>query len=59
MLTQQLLSPYQLSDCNMHVGNFAHGSLGHAIEHEQVMGRHMTFNVQYKINKGGPCGISE
>ena len=33
-------------ECNMHVGNFAHGSLGHAIEHEQAKGSHMSFNVQ-------------
>ena len=43
----------------MHVDNFADGSLGHAIEHEQVMGSHMAFNVQYEINKGRPSGICE
>ena len=26
--------------------NFAHGTLGHAIEHGQVKGSHMTVNVQ-------------
>ena len=28
--------------------NFAHGTLGHAIEHGQVKGSHMTLNVQHK-----------
>ena len=31
----------------MHVGNFAHGSSGHAIEHGQVVKNQMAFNVQY------------
>ena len=30
----------------MHVGNFAHGPLSHAIEHGQVMSSHMAFNIQ-------------
>ena len=41
----------------MHVGKFAHGSLGHVIEHGHIMGSHMAFNVQYRINKGRPCGM--
>ena len=28
--------------------NFAHGTLGHAIEHGQVKGSHMTLNVQHE-----------
>ena len=28
--------------------NFAHGTLGHAIEHGQVKGSHTTLNVQHK-----------
>ena len=28
--------------------NFAPGTLGHAIEHGQVMGSHMTLNVQHE-----------
>ena len=28
--------------------NFAHGTLGHVIEHGQVKGSHMTFNVQHE-----------
>ena len=32
----------QLQECNMQVG-----TLGHAIEHGQVMGSHMALNVQY------------
>ena len=28
--------------------NFAHGTLGHAIEHGQVQGSHMTLNVQHE-----------
>ena len=28
--------------------NFAHGTLGHATEHGQVMGSHMTLNVQHE-----------
>ena len=43
----------------MHVGNFIHGSLGHAIEHGQVMGSHIAFNVQYLITKGRACGMRE
>ena len=35
-----------LQEGNMHVGNFKHGSLGHAIENGQVKGSHMPFNVQ-------------
>ena len=31
----------------MHVGNFAYGSLSHAVEHGQVLGSHMALNVQY------------
>ena len=31
----------------MYVGNLVHGTLGHAIEHGQVIGSHMAFNVQY------------
>ena len=31
----------------MHIGSFAHVSLGHAIEHGQVIGSHMTFNIQF------------
>ena len=27
--------------------NFAHGTLGHAIEHGKVKGSHMTLNIQY------------
>ena len=27
--------------------NFAHGTLGYAIEHGQVKGSHMTLNVQH------------
>ena len=27
--------------------NFAHGTLGHAIEHGKVKGSHMTLNVQH------------
>ena len=30
--------------------NLAHGSLGLAIEHGQVKGSHMAFNVQHKFN---------
>ena len=33
--------------CGM-VNNFAHGTLGHAIEHGQVKGSHMTLNVQHE-----------
>ena len=29
--------------------NFAHGTLGHAFEHGQVKGSHMTLNVQHEI----------
>ena len=29
--------------------NLAHGSLGHAIEHQQVKGSHMALNVPHKI----------
>ena len=28
--------------------NFAHGTLGHAIEHGQIKGSHMTLNVQHE-----------
>ena len=28
--------------------NFAHGTLGHAIEHGQVKGSHMTLNIQHE-----------
>ena len=28
--------------------NFAHGTLGHATEHGQVNGSHLTLNVQHK-----------
>ena len=28
--------------------NFAHGTLGHVIEHGQVKGSHMTLNVQHE-----------
>ena len=28
--------------------NLAHGTLGHAIEHGQVKGSHMTLNVQHE-----------
>ena len=28
--------------------NFAHGTLGHAIEHGQVKGSHLTLNVQHE-----------
>ena len=39
--------------------NFAHGTLGHAIEHGQVKGSHMTLNVQHEslfnYNRGPPC----
>ena len=42
-----------LHECNIHVSNLSHGSLGHAIEHGQVMGNHMAFNVHYQINKWG------
>ena len=28
--------------------NFAHGTLGHAIEHGQVKGSHITLNVQHE-----------
>ena len=55
------LSPSQLRTCYtnstkvesmsphkgiMHVVNYAHSSLGHSTEHEQVNGSHMSFNVQ-------------
>ena len=30
------------------VNNFAHGTLGHAIEHGQVKTSHMTLNVQHE-----------
>ena len=56
------LSPGKLSTCHPspcmssmpHVTwskvkyNFAHGTLGHAIEHGKVKGSHMTFNVQHE-----------
>ena len=32
------MSPYPLSEQNMHMVNLAHGSLDHATEHGQVMG---------------------
>ena len=32
------------------LNNFAHGPLGHAIEHGQVKGSHMAFNVQHEYN---------
>ena len=28
--------------------NFAHGTLGHAIEHAQIKDSHMTLNVQHE-----------
>ena len=36
-----------LHEGNMHVYDFAHGSLGHAIEHGQVIGSFMAFSVSY------------
>ena len=41
-----------LYECNIHMGNVAHGSLGHAIEKGQVMGSHVAFSIQYEINGG-------
>ena len=35
-----------LYEGDKNVGNFAHGSLGLAIEHGKVMGSHMSLNVQ-------------
>ena len=34
----------------MEENNIANGSLGHAIEHGEVKGSHMAFNVWHKIN---------
>ena len=42
----------------MHVGKFAHDSLGHAIEHGQIIGSHVAFNVQCQSNEGA-CGMLE
>ena len=42
-----------LHECNIPVGNLAYSYLGHAIEHGQVMGSHMSFSAQCPINKGG------
>ena len=41
------------------MGNLTHGSLGYCIEHGQVIGSHMAFNVQYEINKGRPYVMCE
>ena len=38
--------------------NFAHGTLGHAIEHGQVKGSHMTLNVQYKSSINLHLGVT-
>ena len=46
-LTPKKDDSMSLYECNMHGDNLAHGSLGHAIKHRQVIGSHMTFNVQY------------
>ena len=42
------------------VNNLAHGTLGHAIEHGQIKGSHMTLTVQCQMfiyTKGRPCGM--
>ena len=48
----QLLKWFTIMEGTMwHVvrqNNFAHGTLGHAIEHGQVKGSHMTLNVQHQ-----------
>ena len=46
-LSQQLFSQYHLQSSIYMWAVFTYGSLGHAIEHEQVMGSCMTFNVQH------------
>ena len=45
-----------LHECNMHVENLAHGSLGHAIELDRswAVTCHSMFNIQ--LIKG-PCGM--
>ena len=48
----QLLKWFTIMEGTMwHVvrqNSFAHGTLGHAIEHGQVKGSHMTLNVQHQ-----------
>ena len=41
-------SPFKVSHHVVSQNNFARGTLGHAIEHGQVKGSHMTLNVQHE-----------